>query len=260
MRLQPPPLACLIRRVPVPAFIRLCAIAALLVLAPLAAAAPASVATEPAVPTPAVAWTAQITHAVAARQAPRDDATVAARLTTYTAFWRRPQQLMVLAPVQTDPATGRRWVLVRLPGRPNLAQGFVPLDAVALRATRNRIVVRVAARKIEMWRAGKRVARFPAAVGTGSTPTPTGLFAVQDPVPSGPSQRSYLGPYIITLTAYSNVLQSFMGGNGLVAIHGTNAPGLLGQAVSHGCIRVSNDAVTRLYGMSAPGTPVEILP
>lgn len=242
----------------VPALLRLGAIAATLALTPLAAAAPAA-PPEPAAPTPAVSWTAQITHAVAARQAPRDDAKVAARLTTYTAFWRRAQQLMVLAPVQTDPETGRRWVLVRLPSRPNLGQAWVPESAVKLRATRIRIVVRLGARKVEVWRAGHRIGRFTAAVGTGSTPTPTGLFAVQDPVPSAGFQRSYLGPYIITLTAYSNVLTSFMGGNGLVAIHGTNATSQLGQAVSHGCIRVHNDAVTRLYRLTQPGTPVEIV-
>ncbi len=251
--------ACLIQRVPAPSFLRISAIVVLLALVPLASARTAP-APEPAAPAASVSWTAQVLHAVAVRQAPRDEATVAARVTTYTAFWRRPQQLMVLSPVQTDPDTGRRWVLVRLPERPNLAQGWVPLDAVRLRATRNRIVVRVGARTVELWKAGVRVARYPAAVGTGSTPTPTGLFAVQDPVPSAASQRSYLGPYIITLTAYSNVLKSFMGGNGLVAIHGTNANGLLGQAVSHGCVRVSNAAVTRLYSIAAPGTPVEILP
>lgn len=242
-----------------PVLPRLCAIAASLALAPLAAAAPGA-PSEPAAPTPAISWTAQILHPVTARRAPRDSAKVAGRLTAYTAFWRRAQRLMVLAPVQTDPATGRRWVLVRLPGRPNLAQGFVPASAVRLRATRTRIVVRVRARKVEVWRGGRRLARFAAAVGTGSTPTPTGLFAVQDPVPSAPSQRSYLGPYIITLTAYSNVLKSFMGGNGLIAIHGTNATSQLGRAVSHGCIRVSNPAVTRLYRVTAPGTPVQIRP
>ncbi len=253
--MHPPAAPSLIRRVPKPAFPQIFAIVlVLLALAPLAAAA------EPSPPSPAVAWTAQIVHPVAARSAPRANATVVARITTYTAFSRRSERLLVLSPVQTDPATGRRWVLVRLPERPNGARGFVPLDAVRLRATRNRIVVRVAARQVEIWRAGRRVARFAAAVGTTGTPTPTGMFAVQDPVPAGPSQRSYLGPYIITLTAHSTMLKSFMGGDGLVAIHGTNAPGLLGQAVSHGCIRVSNDAVARLYAISTPGTPVEVLP
>jgi lipoprotein-anchoring transpeptidase ErfK/SrfK len=223
------------------------------------AVTPLGVAAEPAAPTPELAWTAEVNRPVAVRAAPRNGARVVDRIDTFTTYWRRQEQLLVLSPVQTDPATGRRWVLVRLPDRPNGAQGFVPLDAITLGATHNRIVVRVGARRVELWRSGKRVASFTAAVGTGATPTPIGLFAVQDPVPSSPSQRSYLGPYIITLTAYSPVLTSFMGGNGLVAIHGTNATSQLGQAVSHGCVRVTNDAVTRLFAIAEPGTPVEIL-
>ena len=245
-------------RVPVPTFLRVSAILLLLVLAPITSAAPAA-PPEPAAPAPDVAWTARILVPVAARTAPHGGAKVVARVSPYTAFWARPQRLLVLSAVQTDPATGRRWVRVRLPSRPNGSQGFVPLEAVQLRATGNRIVVRVSARRVELWHQGVRVARFRAAVGTGSTPTPTGMFAVQDPVPSDAAQRSYLGPYIITLTAYSEVLKSFMGGNGLVAIHGTNATGLLGQAVSHGCIRISNAAVSRLYSIAEPGTPVEIV-
>ncbi len=241
------------------AFLRVSAIVMLLVIAPLASAAPAA-PSEPAGPAADVAWTARILVPVAARTAPRGDARVVARISPYTAFWARPQRLLVLSAVQTDPATGRRWVRVRLPSRPNGSQGFVPLEAVRLRATGNRIVVRVSSRRVELWRKGVRIARFRAAVGTGSTPTPTGMFAVQDPVPSDAAQRSYLGPYIITLTAYSEVLSSFMGGNGLVAIHGTDATGLLGQAVSHGCIRVSNAVVSRLYAIAEPGTPVEIVP
>lgn len=246
-------------RVPVPAFFRVSAIAVLLASASLASAAPAR-APEPGPPADDISWTARILVPVAARSAPRGDAKVVARVSPYTAFWARAQRLMVVSAVQTDPASGRRWIRVRLPSRPNGSQGFVPLEALQLRATRDRIVVRVAGRRVELWHSGRRVARFRAAVGTGSTPTPTGLFAVQDPVPSDAHQRSYLGPYIITLTAYSEVLRSFMGGNGLVAIHGTNATGLLGQAVSHGCIRVSNDAVSRLYSVAQPGTPVEIVP
>lgn len=212
----------------------------------------------PGPPTPSEAWTARVLHPVAARTAPRADAPVRARVDSTTAFWRRPQGLLVLGAPQAD-ATGRQWVQVRLPRRPNLGHGWIPASSVRLALTRTRIRVRVAARRVEIWHSGRRVASFRAAVGTGHTPTPTGLFAIQDPVPAVGAQRGDLGPYILTLTAYSPVLRSFMGGNGLVAIHGTNAPGLLGRAVSHGCIRVSNDAVRRLYRVVAPGTPVEIV-
>lgn len=230
-----------------------------LTLSAIIAAVGAASATgaEPAAPTAAKAWTAQITRPVAARSAPRADSRSVDRLGRYTAFWRRPQRLLVLSRVKRD-AAGARWVRVRLPDRPNRSSGWVPLRAARLASTDLRIRVGLGARKVEVFRGGRRVASFRAAVGTSSTPTPTGLFAVQDPVPSSASQRSYLGPYIITLTAYSPVLTSFMGGNGLVAIHGTSANGLLGQAVSNGCVRITNEAVARLYRMVRPGTPVEI--
>ena len=47
-------------------------------------------------------------------------------------------------------------------------------------------------------------------------------------------------------------------GHGL-AIHGTNRPELLGQRVSHGCIRLSNAAAERLFNNVQIGTPVVIV-
>src|SRR5690606_23909181 len=43
-----------------------------------------------------------------------------------------------------------------------------------------------------------------------------------------------------------------------IAVHGTNSPELLGQPVSHGCIRMTNEAVRRLYHEVEIGTPVII--
>jgi len=43
-----------------------------------------------------------------------------------------------------------------------------------------------------------------------------------------------------------------------IAVHGTNFPELLGQPVSHGCIRMSNEAARRLYHEAPVGTPVII--
>jgi hypothetical protein len=42
------------------------------------------------------------------------------------------------------------------------------------------------------------------------------------------------------------------------AIHGTNKPETIGQAVSHGCIRMRNEDIARLYSMIPVGTPVYI--
>lgn len=43
-----------------------------------------------------------------------------------------------------------------------------------------------------------------------------------------------------------------------IAIHGTDRPDLLGSPVSHGCIRMSNQDVLRLYQEVEVGTPVII--
>jgi lipoprotein-anchoring transpeptidase ErfK/SrfK len=49
-------------------------------------------------------------------------------------------------------------------------------------------------------------------------------------------------------------------GGGVVGIRGTDRPGLIGQAVSHGCIRMFNRDVDRLRRLAPLGTPIDILP
>ena len=47
---------------------------------------------------------------------------------------------------------------------------------------------------------------------------------------------------------------------GPVALHGTNATGLLGQAASNGCVRLDNAALLRIQDLAPTGTPVLIVP
>ena len=48
-------------------------------------------------------------------------------------------------------------------------------------------------------------------------------------------------------------------GSTLYRIHGSNEPETIGQAVSSGCFRMTNDDVTDLYGRVSVGTPVVVL-
>jgi lipoprotein-anchoring transpeptidase ErfK/SrfK len=68
--------------------------------------------------------------------------------------------------------------------------------------------------------------------------------------PTGP-----FGPGAIGISAFSEVLTGWTQG-GPIAIHGTNRPDLIGQAVSNGCIRVRNDVLRRLFAAAISGTPV----
>jgi lipoprotein-anchoring transpeptidase ErfK/SrfK len=45
----------------------------------------------------------------------------------------------------------------------------------------------------------------------------------------------------------------------VVGVHGTPWPELLGQAVSHGCVRLHNDNILYLRGKLKLGTPVKIV-
>ena len=45
---------------------------------------------------------------------------------------------------------------------------------------------------------------------------------------------------------------------GVIGIHGTNQPELLGGPASHGCIRVHNDTISEMAGFLPLGTPVSI--
>jgi lipoprotein-anchoring transpeptidase ErfK/SrfK len=96
------------------------------------------------------------------------------------------------------------------------------------------------------------------AVGSPSTPTPTGRFYVNQrlvPTESG----GPFGPGAIGVSAFSNVLTGWTQG-GPVAIHGTNEPWSIGHAVSNGCIRLPNATLLRLFRVALAGTPVIIRP
>ena len=43
-----------------------------------------------------------------------------------------------------------------------------------------------------------------------------------------------------------------------IGVHGTNQPGLIGSAVSNGCIRLRNPAIRKLARKLPLGTPVHI--
>ena len=99
--------------------------------------------------------------------------------------------------------------------------------------------------------------KFPVAVGKPTTPSPTGLFYVTDRINTGQPGGAY-GPYALGLSGFSNVLFSFSGGDGEVGIHGTNTPSSVGHAVTHGCIRLYNRDITKLYSKIWIGTPVVV--
>lgn len=169
--------------------------------------------------------------------------------------------LLVLGAKRTD--GGGCWVRVRLPWRPDDASGWIEASQVILRPTAWRIVVSVARRSLSVYRGGALLRRVEVVVGAPGTPTPLGLFSIIGAWRSRPT--SFLGSWILPLTAHSTVLHEFDGGDGTIGIHGRGGASLLdplGSARSHGCVRVDNSSidwlVSRIGAGALPGIPVRV--
>jgi hypothetical protein len=66
-------------------------------------------------------------------------------------------------------------------------------------------------------------------------------------------------PYGVNQRRYKGVLgtRRLVLGDGY-GIHGTDAPESIGRSVSHGCVRLRNEDIEKLYDMVPVGTPVYI--
>jgi lipoprotein-anchoring transpeptidase ErfK/SrfK len=149
------------------------------------------------------------------------------------------------------------WLHVALPDRPNGSTGWIARADVELRAIDERIEISLIERTLTLFDGSQVVLVTPIAVGTPEAPTPMGDFYVVDKLATGDPAHTY-GPFAFGLSAHSDVLTEFAGGDGQVGIHGTNDPASIGQAASHGCIRVPNDVAVALDAALHLGTPVTI--
>ena len=153
-------------------------------------------------------------------------------------------------------ALGVTWIRLRLPQRPNNVTGWVRRAALGqFELVRTRLVVNHRTLSITLYDRGKR--RFRARVGMGapSTPTPRGSFWIREKFHVHGSPL--YGTRAMGTAAYSNMLTDWPGG-GVIGVHGTNEPGLIPGRPSHGCIRLKNREIQRLYALTPIGTPVRI--
>jgi hypothetical protein len=186
-----------------------------------------------------------------ARKSPDAKAARVLSLRQFRPDFRQQEVLAVGAKLGAD---GKIWYRLSLPMRPNGTMGWVPASQLDLHHVANRIVVNIDARRLQVLRGSRVLYTTTVAVGRPGMETPTGHYYVQ--VRFHPDD-SFLGVFAFETSAYSK-LTDWPGG-GVVGIHGTSMPQLLGQAVSHGCVRMSNEAALVLKRLVPLGTPITIV-
>jgi len=149
------------------------------------------------------------------------------------------------------------WLHVLLPVRPNGAKRWIRARDVSLAKVDYALKINLRRHRLIVTKGRRVVATEQIGVGRSVTPTPSGLYFLTELL-QPPNPNGVYGKYAFGTSAYSNVLTSFGTGNGQIGIHGTNDPAGLGTEVSHGCIRLTNDAITRLAKTLPLGTPVTI--
>jgi lipoprotein-anchoring transpeptidase ErfK/SrfK len=177
-----------------------------------------------------------------------------ARIGTKTVWnapnWRNPRVLPVLE---------RRgdWIRVIVTELANGRTGWISTRDVQLGSNTMRIDVDLSRRLLTVMDGGSVIRRVRTAVGEQGTPTPTGTFAVTDRfnfIDAG----SVYGCCALALSAHQSNLQQGWTGGDRVAIHATPEKASIGQAQTHGCMRVPDKDAAWMIGNVPLGTVVRI--
>jgi hypothetical protein len=163
---------------------------------------------------------------------------------------------LYVALVSAHMSSGQTWIKIELPARPNGQTGWVPRNALeSLHTVNGYLLIDRTTLRATLFRGGHAIFSAPIGVGKPSTITPPGNFYVLEKLVTL-NDPAY-GPLALGTSAYAPTLSEWPGG-GVVGIHGTNEPQLIPGRPSHGCVRMRNADITRLWSLISVGTPIEI--
>lgn len=152
------------------------------------------------------------------------------------------------------------WLQVHLPTDATGATAWVRGADVTVATTDYQLEVRLTEHRLLLHKAGQVVLDVPIGLGTHALPTPGGTYYLTELL-QPPEPTSAYGVYVYGLSGGLPVLPAFSAQT-VTGIHGTNDPSLVGTDTTVGCIRLSNEDISRLvqeFGLPL-GTPVQIVP
>jgi lipoprotein-anchoring transpeptidase ErfK/SrfK len=165
-------------------------------------------------------------------------------------------QNLVLVLQSKELSPSQTWYRVRLPILPNNSTGWVKAASLGdLWTVHTHLYVDLAHMRATLKRDGVTVFKTVVGVGKSVWPTPRGEYYIRTKMTS--FSNPVYGPIAFGTSARSPVLTDWPGG-GYVGVHGTNEPSILPGRVSHGCIRMKNEAILKLATLMPVGTPLTV--
>lgn len=136
-------------------------------------------------------------------------------------------------------------------------------DSISLYAMKSNsssaIIINLPSYMLGYYENNKLIHEYPIAIGKMSTPTPCGVYTIQDkeinPCWYPPNKIGHIVP-----SGPDNPLgYRWIGFKSNYGIHGTNAPWSIGSAVSNGCIRMKEEDVEELFDAVSFHTSITII-
>lgn len=136
---------------------------------------------------------------------------------------------------------------------------ITPNSQVTPKELETRLVLKLRKRRVYVYQGKQLKTSFPVAVGKKGWETPTGSFKVLQMIPNPVWQHPWNGK-VFPPGPKSPLGERWIGfwtdGKNFIGFHGTPGENLIGQAVSHGCVRMRNKDVKALFELVQMGTPV----
>ncbi len=126
-----------------------------------------------------------------------------------------------------------------------------------------RLILRLNQRRVYLYQGEQVVASYPVAVGKEGWETPTGSFKIMQKIENPVWQDPWTGE-VRSPGPNSALGLRWIGfwtdGKDVIGFHGTPTINSIGQAASHGCVRMRNEDVVALFEQVEVGTPVIVEP
>ncbi|MCA1992743.1 MAG: L,D-transpeptidase [Coleofasciculus sp. S288] len=125
------------------------------------------------------------------------------------------------------------------------------------------LVIKLSDRRVYVYQGDQLQTSYPIAVGKQGWETPTGTFQVRQMIRNPSWQHPWTDEVVPPGPGNplgSRWISFWTDGRNEIGFHGTPNEELIGQAVSHGCIRMRNQDVQALFEKVSVGTPVTVQP